>query len=182
MVFVIVLMFLLFGGGPKSQPVFIQEDDKNVLLKSVMQHGAIDEYKITNVRPIDAGGLPDGVFLLTIQTDQDKPEPILTSCILIKDVVGYKEAAYALGMLDCDGYPDLRRPDDKIELTPLSTGDIFEDIGKGFYTIEVPANVIPGYTKPIKCFAIIYPQGYMGVFNGYSGMSCAFGQKTASLL
>lgn len=160
---------------------YAQESGENVMLKSVFQHGNIEKYQIMPVRNVNASGLADGVYLVTIQTLQDQGVPKLINCILIKDVNGYKEASYALGLLDCDGHPNIKRPEDKIDITPLSTGDLLKNVSKGFYEIIVPANEIPGYEHPIKCFIFTHPQGSLNVFIGYGGMSCEFGERTGKV-
>ncbi|GEM_PF-2801794 len=181
--FIWVLCALIWGNREAPPPVFIEEESKDVILDSVFDHGAIADYKIRSVRPLDLPELPDGVYLLNITTgleaETNKPpvDPkklVYTTCILIKDVIGYREASYAYGMLDCDKLPQIATKYDKVELKALSQGNLLDNVGRGIHEIVFPANIIPGYEKPIKCIFMTDIQGAMAFTTGWSGMSCDF--------
>lgn len=171
-----LLLFLFLNSQQPQTKVYIEEGAKDVLLKSVLDYGAILEYKVNFLRAFEPGDISDGVYLLAITSANEEEEGTesVANCLLIRDTVGYKEASYTFGMFDCDRYPEIDGEEDKVEITPLSVGDLLEDSSRGFYSLELPGNVIPGYTKPIRCFCFAHVQGSLGVLTGYSGMACDF--------
>lgn len=172
-----LLFILFFGNDNPSNRVYIEEEAKSVLLKSVFNSGNIDDYKISFLSPFETINFPDGVYWIAITTGAAEAKEITANCVLVRDVVGYKEGSYSLGMFDCDKYPEFDPKRNRVEITAISQGDLLDSVGRGFYKLVLPGNVIPGRVEPTNCFVVAQIEGAMGIVNGYSGMSCDFQHK-----